>query len=350
MLYLDAAGQVVANPSRVPLTGLPSQAAVEAARATGSDLRDVDAGGIPVRLETLAVAGEDGAGAVAGFVQAGFVLTLHDQQSARLVLIVTLVGLAGLIGAAVVAFAVTGRALVPVRRTMAAQRRFVADASHELRTPATLIRSAAEILEREDLVREEGRPFVADIGAEAERLGRLVGDLLTLASTDAGVLKVERGALDLADVASETVRRAGVARRRARRDRGVRGHWTDCDPRRSRPARPAAAHPPRQRLGPLPGRRHRPGPGRVVGTHGDARRHRSGSGRARGGARARLRAVPPAARRAADGGRHRARARDRSPAWRPSTTRRSRSTTPPMAEPGSRSSSRVRERFHIRST
>jgi len=141
-------------------------------------------------------------------VQAGFVLTLHDQQSARLVFIVTLVGLAGLIGAAIVAFAVTGRALVPIRRTMAAQRRFVADASHELRTPATLIRSAAEILEREDLVLDEGRPFVTDIGSEAERLGRLVGDLLTLASTDAGVLKVERSPLDLADVASETVRRA----------------------------------------------------------------------------------------------------------------------------------------------
>jgi len=93
---------------------------------------------------------------------------------------------------------------------MAAQRRFVADASHELRTPATLIRSAAEILEREDLVAADGRPFVADIGAEAERVGRLVGDLLTLASTDAGVLKVERSPIDLADVASETVRRAGA--------------------------------------------------------------------------------------------------------------------------------------------
>ena len=208
VLYLDAAGAVIANPSRVPLDGLPSEGAVEAARTTGEDLRDVVAGGVPIRLETLAVSGGEDGGGLVGFVQAGFVLTLHDQQSARLVAIVAIVGVAGLVGAAFVAFAVTGRALVPIKRTLAGQQRFVADASHELRTPATLIRSAAEILEREDLVRPDGRPFVADIAAEAERLGRLVGDLLTLASTDAGVLRVERAPIDLAEVAGDTVRRA----------------------------------------------------------------------------------------------------------------------------------------------
>ena len=156
VLYLDAAGALIANPSRVPLDGLPSEAAVEAARTTGEDLRDVVAGGVPIRLETLAVSGGEDGGGLVGFVQAGFVLTLHDQQSARLVAIVTIVDVAGLVGAAFVAFAVTGRALVPIRRTLAGQQRFVADASHELRTPATLIRSAAEILEREDLVRPDG--------------------------------------------------------------------------------------------------------------------------------------------------------------------------------------------------
>jgi two-component system sensor histidine kinase CiaH len=210
VLYLSSTGQVIANPARVPLVDLPSMAAVDAAAADGSDIRDVVAGGIPVRLETLAVVRDESGGALAGYVQAGIILTLHDQESARLVWTVALVGLAGLLGAAIVAFVVTGRALVPIRRTLQGQQRFVADASHELRTPATLIRSAAEILEREDLVEPPGRPFVADIGAEADRLGRLVGDLLTLASTDAGMLRVERDRLDLADVTADTVRRAAT--------------------------------------------------------------------------------------------------------------------------------------------
>jgi two-component system sensor histidine kinase CiaH len=205
VLVLDAKGKVVSNPSQVSLTGLPDQAAVESAAKNGSDVRDVEADGVPIRLETLPVEHD---GTTVGYVQVGFVLTLHDQQSARLVFTIAIVGLVGLLGAAIVAVIVTGRALVPIRRTMAGQRRFVADASHELRTPATLIRSAAEILERERLVSDEGRPFVEDIEAEADRLARLVEDLLTLASTDAGVLKVDRHPIDLAEVARDTVRRA----------------------------------------------------------------------------------------------------------------------------------------------
>ncbi len=207
ILYLDPTGAVVDNPSRVVLTGLPDAAAVEAARSSGSDLRTVDAGGVDVRLQTDRVAAESG-GALIGFVQGGFVLTLHDQQSRSLVEAIALVGVVGLLGAAAVTLLVTGDALGPIRRSFAAQRRFVADASHELRTPAALIRANAEVIEREGLVTGEGRPFVADIVAEADRLGRLVGDLLQLAATDATGLVLDRGPIDLATVAADTVRQA----------------------------------------------------------------------------------------------------------------------------------------------
>ncbi len=215
VLVLDKQGKVVSNPSGVSYSGIPDAAAVQAAATSGKDVRDVDAGGVPIRLETLPVERE---GAVVGYVQAGIILTLHERQSAGLVLAILAIALIGLIGAALVALLVTGRALVPVRDTLAAQRRFVADASHELRTPATIIRSAAELLEREHLVVGDGVRFAEDIQAEADRLGRLVDDLLTLASTDAGVLRVERQPIDLAEVAGDTVRRAAsmVEERRVR--------------------------------------------------------------------------------------------------------------------------------------
>ncbi len=207
ILYLDPAGAVVANPSRVALAGIPDAAAVSAARSSGSDLRTVEAGGVDVRLQTDRVEAESG-GALLGFVQGGFVLTLHDQQSRSLVEAIALVGVIGLLGAAAVTLLVTGDALGPIRRSFAAQRRFVADASHELRTPAALIRANAEVIEREGLVTSEGRPFVADIVTEADRLGRLVGDLLQLAATDASGLVLDRGPIDLAIVAADTVRQA----------------------------------------------------------------------------------------------------------------------------------------------
>jgi len=66
------------------------------------------------------------------------------------------------------------------------QQRFVADASHELRAPITSIRCNLDLLARApDLPTEEAQAALADARAEAERMGRLVSDLLTLARSDA---------------------------------------------------------------------------------------------------------------------------------------------------------------------
>jgi two-component system, OmpR family, sensor histidine kinase CiaH len=205
LVYLDPKGTEVANPSGVVLSGLPDTGALAPAAATGSDLRTVQAGAVDVRLLTEPIPSSSG-GPPIGYVQGGFVLTLHDQQSNSLIAAVVVVAVVGLIGAALVTLVVTGDALVPIRRSFAAQRRFVADASHELKTPPAIIRANAEVLERESLVTDDGRPLVADIVTETDRLSRLVGDLLQLASADATGLVIERVRIDLGAVAADTVR------------------------------------------------------------------------------------------------------------------------------------------------
>lgn len=73
--------------------------------------------------------------------------------------------------------------------SLAAQRRFVADASHELRTPLQAIRTNAEVLRMGGAAVDpaERAQALDDIVSEAERLGRLVADLLALARADAGM-------------------------------------------------------------------------------------------------------------------------------------------------------------------
>jgi len=74
-----------------------------------------------------------------------------------------------------------------LEHALAVQRRFVADASHELRTPLTIIRANADVLGWADADDAAGRAqAVADLAGEAERMGGLVDDLLTLARADAG--------------------------------------------------------------------------------------------------------------------------------------------------------------------
>ena len=145
-------------------------------------------------------------------------LTLHDRQSRTLILATSAVAGLGLVAAALITLLVTGRALRPIREGFDAQRRFVADASHELRTPAALIRANAEVLEREGLVTEDGRPFVTDIIGEADRLAGLVGDLLQLAAWDETRTNVTLEPVDASSIAGDTVRGASALAA----ERGVR--------------------------------------------------------------------------------------------------------------------------------
>jgi two-component system, OmpR family, sensor kinase len=90
------------------------------------------------------------------------------------------------------------------------QRRFVADASHELRTPVAAIRSMTDVVLAQSgpVESEEYVSVLRDVNAEADRLGHLISDLLALARTDENQVLLERELvrLDLlaADVAATT--------------------------------------------------------------------------------------------------------------------------------------------------
>ena len=77
-----------------------------------------------------------------------------------------------------------------LQTTENARRRFVSDASHELKTPLAAIRLLTDsILQTEDIDPATTREFVTDIGAEAERLSRITEDLLRLTRLDNSVLE-----------------------------------------------------------------------------------------------------------------------------------------------------------------
>jgi heavy metal sensor kinase len=74
-----------------------------------------------------------------------------------------------------------------IRATLQTQRQFMADASHELRTPVSVVRATADVmLSRDHRDEAEYREAMAIVGGQARRLGRLVEDMLVLARADAG--------------------------------------------------------------------------------------------------------------------------------------------------------------------
>lgn len=79
--------------------------------------------------------------------------------------------------------------------------RFTSEASHELRTPVSLVRTTSELALRRERSAEEYRRALTEIQAESERMSDLVDDLLTMARSDAGVEAATEETVDLGEAA-----------------------------------------------------------------------------------------------------------------------------------------------------
>jgi signal transduction histidine kinase len=109
-----------------------------------------------------------------------------------------------LLGALAVALVLLDRAVSEARASEAAMRTFLADASHELRTPVAALQATAERLLRDQPERPARDAIEAQLARDSRRLGQLVDDLLNLARLDARE-QPHREAVDLTDLASTAV-------------------------------------------------------------------------------------------------------------------------------------------------
>ncbi len=148
---------------------------------------------------------------------------LTNEQAAEAAYQATLerVGLALLVGdviaiviVGITAWIVAARTLRPIREAHARQRRFVADASHEMRTPLAAIRASAEgalsAPASDPGSGENLREALQVVVGSADRLTRLTNDLLLLARTDEIPID-RRAAIDLSVVVAETAEAFALA-------------------------------------------------------------------------------------------------------------------------------------------
>ena len=213
-----------------------------AAGRRGAVLANAEITGDPVRLLVAPLAG-------GGAVQVARSLRETHTLLHRVRLILLLVAAGGIAGAALLGRAVAGRATEPLRRlertaehvaatqdlgrrieatgtdelsrlagrfndmldalerSMTAQRQLVADASHELRTPVTSLRTNLEVLRANpDLDGERRAQLLARATAQTEELTALMNDLIDLARGDAA--DPAREPIRLDELVEEAVERA----------------------------------------------------------------------------------------------------------------------------------------------
>jgi signal transduction histidine kinase len=108
-------------------------------------------------------------------------------------------------------------------RLDSSRKEFIANASHELRTPIFSLGGFVELLETEKLTAAERRAFVAEMRAQIERLQKLTIDLLDLSRLDADVVEIQREQVDLKEAAREVADEFRPAAKAHRSSLQVRG-------------------------------------------------------------------------------------------------------------------------------
>jgi len=255
---LNARARVVAVPPNLAGGELPvpesSRLAIERDQRI-FDKVPVAAGDANVRLLTVPIH-LSGTSDVVGAVQVGESLTPLENTMVAVERLLFITGLGALLLAVVVGWLLTRAALSPVARvtatarhiaatgdygqrlhvmpprfgqgdelfflaatfndmiarlehTLESQRWLLADTSHELRNPITIIRGNLALLRRDGVPEATRREAVLEAEDEAARMGRLVGDLLLLARADAGELPALRSLpVDVAEIAHEVIDQA----------------------------------------------------------------------------------------------------------------------------------------------
>jgi signal transduction histidine kinase len=217
MACYDTHGEVIGVIGGSPQSGgVPSAflttSLLDDALRDGSATDMVDTGDDISPIYRLAVAVQDPAtGTPLGVVQVGQSIATQWDTLSTLLNLLLLIAAMALLGSIALGLILAERALEPARLAFARQQAFVGDASHQLRTPLTLLRADAEVLLRHrDRFPPEDAELLEDIVAEAADMDQLATNLLTLARLDAGRLHLEHDVIDLAEMAEDVSRRVSA--------------------------------------------------------------------------------------------------------------------------------------------
>ena len=182
LLAFRADGELAINQRRIDAEMIAESGALRSALAGQATWETVEDDGVRLRIyASPVIAGDRTEGAVVGARN----LDEYDRQVQAVLIVLAMVAVGGGLLSLGGAYLFAGHALQPLEEAYNRQRSFVADASHELRSPLAVIRASADLLLREPLPAPH-RESVEEIRDVTQEAATLIDDLLELARAEEG--------------------------------------------------------------------------------------------------------------------------------------------------------------------
>ncbi|MGF1472698.1 MAG: sensor histidine kinase [Rubrobacteraceae bacterium] len=209
-LQFDNSGesQITAEDGEDAPMGLPNEKLARKALLADKEFYPASTGGPDgsLRVVSVPITVTSGSGFSVVVVQAAQSRQAVWDTVGNLIWVLSVVGIGALALALVGGLFMSRRAMRPVQDSFDRQRTFIADASHELKTPLTLIRADTEVLQR-GLTDPDQRELADDLLSETDRMDAVLSDLLLLTRLDSGKVSVRRESFDLSRTIVETADR-----------------------------------------------------------------------------------------------------------------------------------------------
>jgi signal transduction histidine kinase len=188
VLPLNASGELLFNPNPFPLPMSPNVESSQKALELGYDWATTQ---LPSGDRVRILSYRTGVATAPAVFQVGQLLTSRDRIMKNLLFGILITGGVSMAVFGFISWWLAGKTLVPAQKAWDNQQSFVANASHELRAPLSLMRASVEVAQRSQLP-EKASALLDDVIEECDYMNYLVEDLLLLSRLDAGHLVLEK--------------------------------------------------------------------------------------------------------------------------------------------------------------
>ena len=128
-------------------------------------------------------------------------ISSEENLKIRLIQIFILVGFISLVFLLIISIFLTNKSIEPIKETFDKQKQFIADASHELKTPLAIIKTNTSLLlsNPEDTIKNQSK-WIKYIESQSDRMSELVNEMLSLAKLDVQENKLIVSSIDFSNI------------------------------------------------------------------------------------------------------------------------------------------------------